>query len=190
MMRVSAPHPLAERLIERLQPESKNRILDFAAGSGRNTEALRRAGFTVIAVDDGEAASAAALAKLTGTFAATISTHGLLHGTLAAIKGRLRSIADHLVPGGLLCATFGSTRDARFGRGERLGDWTFAPLDGDERGVPHSYYDRVQLRTLLERDFVIESLDERGVDDAAGTWAHRLLPMRDAVHWFAIARRQ
>jgi hypothetical protein len=187
---VSPPHPLAAALIERLQSRPESRILDFAAGSGRNGEALRRAGFTVVRIDDDAAASERPLANLCERVDAVISTHGLLHGTVATIAARVSSIADHLMSGGLLYATFGSTHDARFGRGERIDDSTFAPLGGDEGGIAHAYFDRERLRALLEARFDVESLNERDVDEIAGSWAHRKRPLRGAAHWFAIARKR
>jgi hypothetical protein len=186
---VSAPHPLAVALIERLHSRPGSRILDFAAGSGRNGEALRRAGFTVLSLDDAAAAAEDPLRHFTEPFAAVISTHGLLHGDAEAIEARVRSIARSLETDGLLFATFGSSRDARFGEGERLGDATVAPLEGDERGVPHTYFDRAGLTALLAPLFEIESLDEHGVDDVAGRWAHSHQPLRGAAHWFAVGTK-
>ena len=135
---VSAPHPLAERLIERLQSRGGNRILDFASGSGRNCDALQRAGFSVVAVDDRTAASPDPFAGVPRGFSAIITTHGLLHGSRSGIAARVRSIAELVEAGGFLFATFGSTRDARFGRGKRLDESTYAPIDGDERGIAHA----------------------------------------------------
>ena len=186
-----APHPLAEGLIERLQPEPDGPILDFAAGSGRNGDALRRAGFAVVTVNDDAAASTAPLAGVgERRFAAIVSTHGLLHGTARAVGARLGPLADRLRAGGLLYATFGSVSDARFGRGRCLDDATYAPDEGDEAGVAHAYFDRARLQALLEPHFVVESLEERRVDSAAGTWAHSKRPLAGAVHWFAIARKR
>jgi hypothetical protein len=187
---MSAPHPLAAALTERLQPRPHRRILDFAAGSGRNGEALRRAGFTVATIGDEDASSSAPLAGVRERFAAAISTHGFLHGTPAAIGTRLHAVADSLERGGLLYATFGSTHDARFGHGKRIDAFTFAPVDGDERGVAHVYFDESQLRMLLKRHFKVESLQERDVDETAGAWAHRKRPLSGAVHWFATARKR
>ncbi|MFZ1017913.1 MAG: hypothetical protein WAN39_08595, partial [Candidatus Cybelea sp.] len=63
---IVTPHPLAVRLIEHLRAEPAARVLEFASGRGRNTEALRAAGFTVVAVDDRIAGSAAPLDGLSG----------------------------------------------------------------------------------------------------------------------------
>ncbi len=166
------------------------RVLDFAAGNGRNTAALQAAGIAVLAVDDEAAATAEALRDISGPFDATISTHGLLHGTYDAIALRIAAIAERLRTGGLLYATFGSVRDARFGQGRRLADWTFAPVDGDERDVPHTYFDRDRIAALVAPYFDIESLEEVGVDDVAGRWAHLAKPLQSAAHWFAILRRR
>lgn len=186
---MSSPHPLAERLIERLQSRRDIRILDFATGIGRNAEALRRAGFSVVALSDEAAAENDPFDPPQEGFGAILSTHGLLHGTAAEVAARVRSIAALVEPGGWLYATFGSTHDARYGRGERLDGSTFAPADGDERGVAHAYFDRSQVCAMLEPLFELVSLEERGVDGVAGAWAHRQ-PLEGAAHWFAVARKR
>jgi SAM-dependent methyltransferase len=93
---------LAVRLIEHLRGVPKIRVLEFACGAGRNTRALRAAGFDVVAIDDRAAASGAPLARVNGTFAAAISTHGLLHGTPAIIAEHVSQIARLLGKSGTL----------------------------------------------------------------------------------------
>jgi Methyltransferase domain len=186
---VSSPHPLAERLIERLQSGRNIRVLDFATGTGRNAEALRRAGFAVVVLSDEAAASDDAIENSSHGFDAVLSTHGLLHGTAASVAARVRSIAECITAGGWLFATFGSTSDSRYGRGERIDDSSFAPAEGDEEGVAHAYFDRPSLRALLEPLLEIESLEEQGVDEVVGSWAHPQKPTGTA-HWFAVARKR
>ncbi len=181
---------MAERLIERLHSAPGSRVLDFATGSGRNARAMRRAGLRVVAMADDAAASPAPLLQATQRFAGVLSTHGLLHGTPSAIAGRVREIAHCLPPGGLLYATFGSIRDARFGQGKRIDDATFVPTEGDERGVAHAYFDRERVLAILDPFFVVESLREHCVDDVAGSWAHQERALDGAAHWFAIARKR
>jgi hypothetical protein len=176
-------------LIERLRARPGSRILDFCTGSGRNGRALRQAGHDVVGIEDSALKSSDPLPDTLGEFAAVISTHGLLHGTIAAIRRRVASIADRLVEEGALYATFGSTHDARFGRGRRIDASTFAPVDGDERGVAHAYFTRDALESLLNPRFVVEKLGECNVDTIAGEWAHRAQPLSGAVHWFVVARR-
>lgn len=181
---------MAAALIQRLHAGDGIRVLDFASGRGRNTAALRAAGFTVVALDDAAAAEANALQELSDQFDAVVSTHGLLHGAPDAIALRVRAIAGRLRHGGLFYAIFGSARDSRFGEGRRLGDSTFAPLDGDERDVAHTYFDRDRLGAMLAQYFEIESLEEAEADEVAGRWAHATKPLHGAVHWFTIARKR
>ncbi|HLY01218.1 MAG TPA: class I SAM-dependent methyltransferase [Candidatus Cybelea sp.] len=167
-------HPLAVRLAEHLRGGPEIRVLEFASGAGRNTRALREAGLEVVTIDDPTAASAAPLAGLSGSFAAAVSTHGLLHGTPAVIRGHVAQIARLLAKNARLYATFGSIHDARFGQGERIDASTFAPAEGNERGVAHGFFDREQLAALLGPHFTIESLEEHAAEK---------------VHWFVVARR-
>jgi hypothetical protein len=183
-------HPLAQRLIECLRGGRESRVLDFASGRGRNAAALRGAGVTVVEVDDASAALPESLTRMNERFSAVLSTHGLLHGTAAAIAARTHAIAALLEDGGLLFATFGSSRDARFGEGERIDHSTYAPVAGDERGVAHTFFSEAAVRALLDPHFAIESLTEHGVDEAAGSWAHQEKPLTGAVHWFVVARKR
>ena len=166
------------------------RVLDFCTGRGRNATALRAAGFEVVAVADGDVDRDDALPGAGETFAAAISTHGLLHGIPDRIDARVAAIAARLDRGGLFFATFGSIADARFGRGTRLGPSTFAPDNGDERDVAHTYFTRAQLDDLLRRHFEIERMWEVETDAIAGSWAHARQPLHDAVHWFLVARNR
>lgn len=187
---IRPPHPLAQRLIDRLRERPGSRVLDFCAGNGRNAAALRRAGYAVVAMPDSAAEDPDPLPASLGRFAAAVSTHGLLHGTTAAIARRVGAIAARLEPGAPFHAVFGSADDARFGKGRCIEPGTFAPLDGDERGVAHTYFTRAALHALLAAHFAIERLEERAVDAIAGSWAHPTQPLAGAVHWFAIARRR
>lgn len=181
---IRPPHPLALALAERLRPGS--RVLEFRTGSGRNLAALRAAGFVAAGIADDDPAGLQALPK---EFDAILSTHGLLHGTAPVVAADVAALAGLLLPGGLLYAVFGSTADARFGRGERLAPATFAPLDGDERGVPHTFFSRSALVALLRPHVAVDSLTRRRADAIAGSWAHRTQPLRGAVHWFVTAHR-
>lgn len=179
-------HPLALALMQRLHPSA--RVLEIGSGRGRNTHALREAGFEVVTLDDAAAASADALSSLSGPFEAALSTHALLHGTFQIVDERIGAIAHLLVPNGFFCATFGSMNDARFGKGERVAENSFAPAEGDERGIAHVFYDETRLRSLLETYFEIELIEEQHVDDIAGGWAHPTSRLQGAFHWFVIAR--
>src|SRR5215469_1384210 len=88
---IARAHPLAVALIERLRARPSARVLDFCAGSGRNAAALSSAGFDVSTVGDDDADRDEALVQV-GTFAAIVSTHGLLHGTEDDIARRVAAL--------------------------------------------------------------------------------------------------
>ena len=156
-------------------------MIEIGHGSGRNHRALEAAGFEIVHFSS-------ELAPATG--AAALSTHALLHGAPDEIAALLAEIARELAAGAPFLATFGSQRDARFGTGTRLGPATFAPTEGDERGVAHSYFDEATLRGVLDEHFAIEELREVEVDAIAGGWAHERAPLSGAVHWFVVAHRR
>jgi hypothetical protein len=172
------PHPLALELIERLRDRPLAVIFEVGPGSGRNTRALMSAGFPVRTT------------PVQAPFSAALSTHALLHGTPASIARDLAMIADALEHGAPLFGTFGSTHDARYGTGTFVEPYVYAPDDGDERGVAHSYFDDVRLFDLLAPRFTVESMREVAVDEIAGKWAHPTSPLRGAVHWFVIATKR
>lgn len=172
------PHALALELLRRFQDRSGATILEIGRGSGRNTAALLAAGFHVTGLDEPASADAA------------LSTHALLHGTREDVAQLLGRIAGRLVPGAPLFGTFGSLRDARYGEGTRIGQDCYAPTFGDEKGVPHAFFDEPSLRALFDDAWTIESLREVCVDTLAGEWAHAKRPLEGAYHWFVVATRR
>jgi hypothetical protein len=181
------PHPLAERLIERyLAAAWQTPVIEVAAGVGRNSAAMAAAGIPLVATRDDE--SYTQLPGERESYAAGLSTHGYLHGSTAKVRAGLAELRRVLTPGGPVYVTLGSIHDERFGFGESLDEWTFAPGDGPEMGIPHAYFDRDTIVELL-RGFTIESLDEVDATDIVGTWAHENGPPQRVIHWFAIATR-
>lgn len=162
-------------------------MLELAPGSGRNTEALRRAGLDVETIPDASLDEWLRSDAPQGAFDAVLSTHGFLHGTAATAAALIERSSRALRAGGLFFATFASERDRRFGRGVKLDDRSYAPDDGDEAGVPHVYFDEGSLREGLRERFDVQSLEERDVDDVVGRWAHAERPS-GSVHWFVRAK--
>lgn len=177
------PHPLAAQLIERLRSMTNACVLDLGSGSGRNSAALAAAGYDVQQIPDDRVNDF----QIEKRFDAAVSTHALLHGTPGSIAGTLDALARVLKANAPLYATFGSKTDARFGKGTRVDEDSFAPDSGDEQGVAHAYFDESALRALLERWYTVESIEEHQVDDVVGSWAHTERP-RGSVHWFVRAR--
>jgi hypothetical protein len=182
------PHPLAERLIERYLAAGWDApVLEVAAGPGRNTHALEAANIPVIATRDDEPYT-----QLPGereAYAAALSSHGYLHGATAKVRAGLAELRRVLRPGAPIYITLGSIHDERFGFGEALDEWTFAPGDGPEMGIPHGFFDRDTIVELL-RGFTIESLEEVDTTHIAGEWAHDPDDAPEPLlHWFVIATK-
>ncbi|MDQ2872053.1 MAG: hypothetical protein M3R35_02865, partial [Candidatus Eremiobacteraeota bacterium] len=163
-------HPLAFGLTERLHGRSGAAVIELGAGVGRNTTILREAGFDVTAIDDADL-DAAKISRLRKRFAGALSTHGFLHGNPESVTALLAAAARVLSAGSPFFATFASTRDSRFGKGVCIDAVTFAPAMGDERGVPHVYFDRERLQAAVLPFFAIESLEEHEVGRVVGRWA-------------------
>jgi len=160
-------------------------VLEVAAGSGRNTRVLRESGFTVVSTNDNEPYT-----QLPGgrnAYAAALSTHGYLHGTVAKLRMGLAELRRVLADRAPVAITLGSIEDARFGFGEQFDDNTFSPGDGDEIGIPHAYFDRDGVTELLRGSFAIESLVEMDVDTIVGRWAHEA--PQGMRHWFVLAQK-
>ena len=162
-------------------------MLEVAAGAGRSTRAFEAAGVPVVATGDDEPYT-----QLPGerdAYAGAFSSHGYLHGATAKVRAGLAELRRVLRAGAPIYITLGSIRDERFGFGEALDEWTFAPGDGPEMGIPHAFFDRDAVVELL-RGFTIESLAEVDAAAIVGTWAHPAdRPQPSLLHWFVVARR-
>jgi hypothetical protein len=182
------PHPLADALIERYRAAGWTLpVLEVAAGAGRNTRAFAAAGVPVVATRDDEPYT-----QLPGEhdgYAAAFSSHGYLHGATAKIRAGFAELRRVLVAGAPIYVTLGSIDDERYGFGEMIDEWTYAPGDGPEKGIPHAYFDRDTIIELL-RGFTLESLEDVDATEIVGTWAHEpddeAAPIR---HWFVVATR-
>ena len=180
------PHPLATdlALLYRKQPLSGS-VIEIAAGSGRTTRFLVESGIPVVSTRDDE--SYTQLPGGRGSYAASISTHGYLHGTIPKLRLGFAELRRVLRPGAPIFITLGSIHDARFGLGIAYDEATFAPGDGAEAGIPHVYFDRAGAIEVLAPAFTVALLDEVEVDAIVGRWAHE--SPSGMCHWFAVAYR-
>jgi SAM-dependent methyltransferase len=201
------PHPFADELAELLAVERGARVLLVGIGNGRNVAPFVRAGLRVDAVEnDALRARDAALRfaaepgvrvtragyagpyPFASGFAGALCTSALLHGRPLEVGRALAAIRARLRPGAPLFATFGSTRDPRFGRGTRIDAATYAPDDGAESGVPHAFFDAEGLRAVLD-GFALDAAHEGSAAQTAGRWAHEPEDAAALMHWFVKARR-
>jgi hypothetical protein len=92
-----------------------------------------------------------------------------------------------LSPGGDFFTTLGSTRDPRYGEGERGDDGAFTRASGPEAGVAHAFFDEAAVRALFA-GYEIVALTEERAAETAGRWAHTEAEAHTLVHWFVRAR--
>jgi hypothetical protein len=172
-------------LIERYRAGGWNGpVLEVAAGEGRSTRAFEAAGVPIVTTGDDD--SYTQLPGEREAYAGAFSSHGYLHGATAKVRAGLAELRRVLRQGAPIYITLGSIRDERFGFGQALDEWTFAPGDGPEMGIPHAYFDRDTIVELL-RGFTLESLDEVDASSIVGEWAHVDAPR--IHHWFVVATR-
>jgi hypothetical protein len=176
------PHLLAVRLAAALGAGA--RVLVLGAGSGRSLPPLRAAGLQIESAPTGEELFAA----YPGPYDGVLSTHALLHGTRESVALRVGLLVGRLTANGRFYATFGSTLDPRFGKGDWVPGDGWAPQEGDEAGVCHAYFDRRGVEELLAA-FTERHIEARDVRDLVGRWAHAAgsadMP---SVHWFVEAQ--
>ncbi len=182
-----AAHPLATALATRYRShELTGPIIEIAAGSGRTTRSFVDAGIPIVSTRDDE--SYTQLPGGRNLYAAAISTHGYLHGTVAKLRLGFAELRRVLRPGAPVMLTLGSIEDARFGLGLPVEETTFAPGEGEEAGIPHAYFDRAGVIEVLAPTLTIESLTHVNVDDIVGRWAHA--EPAGMWHWFVIGQRK
>jgi len=180
-------HPLTERLIRDVRGHPLDGpVIEVGTGSGRNTRALVDAGIPNVGVPD-----STPYTQLPGSremYGGALSTHAYLHGASAKLRAGIAELRRVLRRGAPSYITLGSFKDARYGLGIPFDERSFAPGEGDEVGIPHAYFDRDGVIELLF-GFTIESMEEVGVDDIVGRWAHENDEIIGRVHWFVHARR-
>ncbi|MEA2784602.1 MAG: hypothetical protein QOF71_706 [Candidatus Eremiobacteraeota bacterium] len=183
-----AAHPLAQRLIALAREHPLDGpVIEVGTGSGRNTRALVDARIQVLSVPD-----STPYTQLPGgreEYGAALSTHAYLHGTSAKLRAGIAELRRVLRPNAPVFVTLGSFKDARYGLGIPFDEFSFAPGEGPELGIPHAYLDRDGVvESML--GFTIESMEEVDVDDIVGRWAHADDDeIVGRVHWFVVARR-
>ena len=179
-------HPLATDLAELYRRRGlSGPVIEIALGSGRNTRYFVDAGIPIVSTRDED--NFTQLPGGRNLYGAALSTHGYLHGTVPKLRAGFAELRRVLRPGAPIFVTLASIADARFGLGMRVDDTTFAPGDGAEAGIPHTYFDRAGVQELLAPSFVIDELEEKQVDDIVGRWAHA--EPTAMCHWFVRARR-
>ncbi|NPV56699.1 MAG: class I SAM-dependent methyltransferase [Anaerolineae bacterium] len=197
-----SPHPICQKLIDFAATNQKgNRtVLDLGCGNGRHLSLLASKWQHVTGLDnsrqgllqarqviqqDRDANVCLVLGDMVhlpfsnSSFDSLLSTHVIYHNPMALIRQAIAEIFRVLRPGGVAALTFQSVRSWRYGYGVPLEPNTFIPDAGLDAGVPHHYFDAVELMIEL-RNFTLWSLE---LEESRNTEGHR------SSHWQVILEK-
>lgn len=171
------PHEDIPGIVQFLKDKGANTILDLGSGSGRHIVYLTQSGFSVFGLDNSpegieltrqwlaEAGLEADLRLQSMTnrlpyenafFDAVISIQVIHHADTAPIRSIVQEITRVLKKGGFLFVTVPKLRNQGESF-EQIEPYTFIPLDGPEKGLPHHYFTPDELREVFG-DFVITDI--------------------------------
>jgi len=158
-------------LLNRAKFKTKS-ALDLGCGNGKYLKFLQEFGFSVSGIDSSPTAirmARRALGKkaklrMSNIYVArlpvrkydlVISVAAIQHGTKKAIERLVDRIYKSLVFQGKIFITFPRTtslkRWATFGKAKETAPGTYTPLLGPEKGLPHSFYGKKELKQLFSR---------------------------------------
>ncbi len=169
------PVPFIVDSLSLFKKQGTQRILDLGCGVGRNSIYLGKKGFDVVGVDISRSAlkkadvwskiegipnviflrgSMTRLPFLSQSFHAVVSVSVIHHALKEDIREAIRAIHEVLKDDGLFIANLLSTKDYRYGSGERLENGTFKVLEEFEekqfREV-HHFFSKKEILTLLRK---------------------------------------
>jgi SAM-dependent methyltransferase len=177
-------HPSFTEFIEQTDFEIKN-ALDIGCGDGRYLLFLRKKGFRITGLDSSPTAISMANKLLessgqwivadmfdypypTNTYDLVLSHAAIHHGLKVQVTSLLEQIHSLLVPKGKIFISVPSedskTNWATMAGHETLPDGTCIPLQGPEKGLPHSFFSKPEIDALLQGKYshLTIKLDEHG----------------------------
>lgn len=162
-------HPVFLDFVEHTVFAQKN-ALDIGCGTGKYLDYLLKAGFNVTGIDSSETAIKMTGELLNGqghffvadmyeyqypsdTYDFIISHCTLHHGRKNDVITLLSQIYRALVPGGKIFISLPSNEGKKhwimMSEHEALDDGTCIPLTGPEKGLPHSFFSRLEIEQLF-----------------------------------------
>ncbi len=86
----------------------------------------------------------------TNDFNGIVSWDALHHNTIGNIKATVDMAYSSLVSGGLFMASLISVNSGQHAKGKQIEPNTFVEDKGLESGVPHHYFDEIEIRKLFK----------------------------------------
>ena len=161
-------HPLFMDFISKTKFPKKT-ALDIGCGTGKYISYLRRLGFATDGIDSSETAVKMTLATMPDTKAEIadmfsfqipkdrydliLSISTIHHGTKDKVAKLIQHIHAALADGGSVFITLPDWEHARnwhtFKDHEMIGPGTYAPINGPEQGLAHSFYSKEEVQELF-----------------------------------------
>ena len=177
------PHEAMPGIIQYLKANGASKVLDLGSGNGRHVVHLARNGFLVFGLDnapegleitrrwlaDEDVQAELRLQDMReklpyedAFFDAVVSVQVIHHADIATIRRIVEEVSRVLKAGGFLFVTVPRSRNPGV-RYEQMEPNTFIPLEGTEKGLPHHFFTREELRKVFKgysvTDIVLDSSD-------------------------------
>jgi len=164
-------HPLFKQFLNQSNFELKY-ILDIGCGNGKYLKILQSAGFKTDGIDSSETAiemtknilgenSTILCANMfefdipKNTYDLVISISTIHHGTKEQVQNLINRIYEAILPNGKIFITVPDFESSKkwntFKDHKEIAKWTFVPLSGPEKGLPHSFYTKKEVQKLFFR---------------------------------------
>lgn len=197
--RWKVPHRAVVRFAELLKKDSRaGTIFDLGCGAGRHMVYLAQQGFRMIGSDispnglihgqnwlrnnalpsDLYLGDMTCLALADESVDALISIHTIFHNPKDRVRRSLDEMRRILKPGGLALFSMLSCYCSRLGHGEMVEPHTYITDIGNDAGVPHHFYDLVELTRELE---AFKTMEIRHDEFEAEGEIH--------AHWIVLAQK-
>ncbi len=164
-------HPLFKKFLAQSNFKLK-RVLDIGCGTGKYLKILQAGGFKTEGIDSSETAVKMAK-KLLGDegvilcrdmfeFPIPKNKYGLIisisvihHGTKKQVKALVNKIYRALATDGKVFITLPDLSSSKkwntFKEHKEVSEGTFIPLSGPEKGLPHSFYTKEEVKKLFSK---------------------------------------
>jgi SAM-dependent methyltransferase len=174
------------RFIKFIETENfvKKKAFDIGCGDGKYLAYLNQKGFAVSGIDSSETAIATCKEKLPktadiqkanmfqfpippNTFDLILSISTIHHGLKQDVIKLIHHAQDQLLTGGFLFLTLPDLQYAKrwntFKKHKTLGEGTYSPESGPEKGLPHSFFLKKELQQIFcDFEKVTYDLDKIG----------------------------